>query len=87
MLLGIIERPDDMSDFMDRYWSEGHVPIAKQVKLAFQDAFRRFAVDELRRYDNANPRVKVRDVMFMVRPRPRDRQQADDWREWLKHEP
>jgi len=38
----VIQRPDEMSEFLALYWSKGKVPLAKQVKKGLAAAFTKF---------------------------------------------
>ena len=75
----IIQRADELSEFMALYWQDGKQPIAKQVKKGLASAFRKFDEYALAKY-NRDKSVKLRDVMFMVRPKPKDDEQAALWK-------
>lgn len=69
LLPKIIRRADEITEFMALYWKDGKQPIAKQVKVGLAKAFAQFNEYELAKYNRDNA-VKLRDVMFMVHPRP-----------------
>lgn len=69
LLPRIIHRADEITEFMAIYWKDGKTPIAKQVKVGLAAAFQKFSEYELAKY-NRDSAVKLRDVMFMVHPRP-----------------
>lgn len=69
LLPQIIHRADEIAEFMAIYWKDGKTPIAKQVKIGLASAFQKFDEYALAKY-NRDSKVKLRDVMFMVHPRP-----------------
>lgn len=75
----IIQRPDELSEFLSIYWKEGKCPIARQVKKGLASAFMKFNEYQLAKY-NRDAAIKLRDVMFMVHPKPRDDWQASVWK-------
>lgn len=72
-LAAVIQRPDEISEFLSLYWKDGKVPIAKQVKRGLSLAFNKFNEYELGKYKNGA--IKLRDVMFMVHPKPTNNNQ------------
>lgn len=70
-LAEVIQRPDEITEFMSLYWKEGRCPIAKQVKLGLADAFAKFNEYSLAKY-NQDKDIKLRDVMFLVHAKPSD---------------
>lgn len=75
-LVAIITRPDQITDFMAIYWRNGKCPIAKCVKKGLARCFNKFNEYSLAKYNRDAP-IKLRDVMFMVRPKPEDEKQAE----------
>lgn len=76
----VIQRADELTEFLALYWREGRKPLASGVKRGLAAAFPRFTAYQLAKYDRGTA-VKLRDVMFLVHPRPRDEQQAQTWRQ------
>jgi 60 kDa SS-A/Ro ribonucleoprotein len=72
----IIQRPDELTEFLALYWKKGKHPLAKQVKVGLARAFEKFNEYQLAKY-NRDDAIKLRDVMFMVHPKPRDEAHAD----------
>jgi 60 kDa SS-A/Ro ribonucleoprotein len=68
----VIQRPDEITEFMAIYWADGKCPIAKQVKLGLSDAMLKFSEYSLAKYNSAKGAVKLRDVMFMTHVKPTD---------------
>lgn len=66
----VIQRADELSEFLALYWRNGKTPISKQVKKGLAAAFKKFDAYQLAKYDRAKE-IRLRDVMFMVHPKPR----------------
>jgi hypothetical protein len=78
-LCRVIQRADELAEFLALYWSEGKKPLAKQVKKGLACAFEKFNEYQLAKY-NRESTVKLRDVLFMVHAKPRDEEQAALWK-------
>lgn len=74
LLEEVIRRPDELAEFLAIYWSKGRCPISNQVKKGLARAFCKFDEYQLAKY-NRDKDVKLRDVMFMVHPKPIDKAQ------------
>src|SRR6202171_892804 len=70
-LLRVIQRADELSEFVALYWSEGKQPLSAQVKKGLAAAFTRFDEYALAKYNRATP-VKLRDVLFLSHAKPVD---------------
>lgn len=73
LLPKIITRADMLTDFLAIYWKENgeRAPIAHQAKKGLADAFHNFNAYKFAKYDR-DAAIKLRDVMFLVHPKPRD---------------
>lgn len=78
-LCRVIQRADELAEFLAMYWSEGRKPLAKQVKKGLACAFGKFNEYALAKY-NRDATVKLRDVLFMVHAKPKDEEQAALWK-------
>lgn len=67
----IITRADMLTDFLAIYWGKKKTPIAKCAKKGLAAAFHNFNEYKLAKYDRDSA-IKLRDVMFLVHPRPRN---------------
>ena len=65
----IITRADMLTDFMALYWADGKCPICNAAKKGLAEAFHNFKEYHFAKYDR-DAEIKLRDVMFMVRPKP-----------------
>ena len=75
----VIQRADELSEFVALYWSEGKQPLSAQVKKGLASAFTRFDEYALAKYNRATP-VKLRDVLFLCHAKPVDPAQAELWK-------
>ena len=71
----VIERPDELSEIVALYWRGGRKRLAPSLKRGLARAFRKFDAHRLAKYDR-DTKVKLRDVMFLVHPKPADDEQA-----------
>ncbi len=78
-LARIIQRADELSEFVAIYWKDGRVPLSGQVKKGLAAAFPKFDEYQLAKYDRGGP-IKLRDVLFLCHAKPRDAAQAAVWK-------
>jgi hypothetical protein len=78
----VIQRADELCEFVAIYWKDGRVPLSGQVKKGLAAAFPKFDEHELARY-NRRGAVQLRDVLFLSHAKPRDEQQAGVWRKLI----
>jgi hypothetical protein len=69
-LNAVIQRPDEMGEFLSLYWSAGKTPVSNQVKKGLAKAFVKFNEYQLAKHDKNSAAVSVRDVMFVAHPKP-----------------
>lgn len=92
-LAQVIQRPDELAEFLAIYWKDArkdekknkggllkNVPLAAQVKKGLARAFRKFDAYQLSKW-NQDGAIKLRDVMFLVHPKPKDAAQAAIWKQ------
>jgi TROVE domain len=75
----VIQRADELTEFVAIYWSEGKQPLSAQVKKGLAAAFTRFDEYALAKYNRATP-VKLRDVLFLSHAKPVNSAQAELWK-------
>jgi 60 kDa SS-A/Ro ribonucleoprotein len=78
-LAGVLQRPDDLTEFVTIYWENGRVPLSGQVKKGLAAAFPKFDEYQLAKHDRGGP-IKLRDVLFLSHAKPRDAAQAAVWK-------
>lgn len=71
----VINRPDEMPELVAMYWMEGKKPLPNAMKRGLAKAFTKFDEYQLSKW-NRREGVKLRDVMFLVHPKPKDDEQA-----------
>ncbi len=71
LLPEIIQRADELSEFLAIYWKDGKCPVSAQVKKGLANAFGNFNEYQLAKY-NRDGAVKLRDAMFLCHPKPAD---------------
>lgn len=69
-LTAVIQRADEMSEFLAMYWSEKRSPLSNQVKKGLSNAFLGFNEYALAKWDKNSAVVSLRDVMFLTHPKP-----------------
>jgi len=69
-LADVIQRPDEMSEFLSLYWKDKKEPISNQVKKGLGLAFGKFNEYQLAKWDKNSAAIKLRDVMFLAHPKP-----------------
>ena len=70
-LARVIQRADELTEFLAIYWADGKQPLSKQVKLGLAKAFSKFNEYELAKY-NRDKDIKLRDVLFLCHSKPAD---------------
>jgi 60 kDa SS-A/Ro ribonucleoprotein len=78
-LTRVIQRADELSEFVAIYWAQGRQPLSAQVKKGLAAAFSKFDEYALAKYDRAGA-VRLRDVLFLSHARPVDETQAAVWK-------
>src|SRR5215467_86789 len=84
-LMRVIQRADELSEFVALYWTEGKQPLSAQVKKGLAAAFTKFDEYALAKYNRASP-VKLRDVLFLAHAKPVDTTQAELWKRLVEGE-
>ncbi len=85
LLNSIIQRPDELAEFLSLYWLEGKTPIANCVKKGLARAFTKFDAFSLAKW-NRDGAIKLRDVLFLCHAKPKDDEQAALWKKLINNE-
>jgi 60 kDa SS-A/Ro ribonucleoprotein len=83
LLERIIQRPDELAEFLALYWKPKKQPLAAAVKRGLAAAFRKFDAYRLAKY-NRDGAVKLRDVLFLTHAKPKDEAQAATWKQLVE---
>jgi len=79
-LADVIQRADELSEFLSIYWKQGKAPIASSVRKGLAQALTKFDEYQLARYAGEGKEVKLKDVIKLVHPVPANKQQAKLWK-------
>ncbi len=78
-LADVLQRADEPAEFLAQYWKDGRVPLSAQVKKGLAMAMQKFSAYQLGKY-NRDDAVRLRDVLFLTHAKPKDDEQAADWK-------
>jgi 60 kDa SS-A/Ro ribonucleoprotein len=78
VLCDVIQRADELAEFVAIYWRDGRRPLSKQVKKGLRMAFAKFNEYALAKYQ-APGAITLRDVMFLACPFTTDPEQRALW--------
>jgi len=81
-LARIIQREDELSEFMAIYWKDGKQSLSAQVKRGLAGAFTKFDAYQLAKY-NRDGNIKLRDVLFLCHARPGNKEQESLWKQLI----
>lgn len=70
-LYEIIQRPDELTEFLAIYWKKKKETLSAQVKKGLALAFTKFNEYSLAKY-NQDHDIKLRDVLFLCHSKPKD---------------
>jgi hypothetical protein len=81
----VVQRPDEIGEFLSIYWGTGDRlkvkvkdrPLSSQVKKGLAEAFTKFDGYQLAKYNRKGKPITLRDAMFLVRPKPKDKEQEE----------
>jgi hypothetical protein len=84
----IVQRPDELTEFLAIYWADALGPlqqrkaraVSAQVKKGLARALTKFDAYQLAKYDRDGP-VRIRDVLFLTHAKPKDPAQEKVWKE------
>lgn len=76
----VIQRADELTEFVSLYWKDKKEPLSAGVKRGLAAAFRKFDAYQLGKYNNQDKAVKLRDVLFLCHATPEDDRQAELWK-------
>jgi hypothetical protein len=82
---GVITRPDDMTELLALYWKDGKTPLDHQMLKGLGSAFGKFDEYQLAKYSR-DKAVKLRDVLRLARPKPKNDAQSSLWKRLIDGE-
>ena len=81
----VIQRADELSEFLAMYWKDGKQPLSAQVKKGLAAAFAKFDEYQLAKYNRDNA-ITLRDVLFLCHAKPKDAAQDALWKRLIDGE-
>lgn len=81
----VVQRPDELSEFVAIYWKEGRQTLSAQVKKGLALAFQKFNAYSLAKYNRAGS-ILLRDVLFLCHAKPKDAEQDALWKQLINDE-
>src|SRR5262245_15718172 len=86
----IVQRPDELTEFLAIYWADALGPmqqrkkaaVSAQAKKGLARAFAKFDAYQLAKY-NRDGAVRLRDVLFITHAKPKDAAQEKVWKELI----
>lgn len=84
----IVQRPDELTEFLAIYWADALGPmqqrkaraVSAQVKKGLARALTKFDAYQLAKYDRDGA-VRLRDVLFLTHAKPKDAAQEKIWKQ------
>ena len=83
-LAQIIQRADQLGEFIALYWKDRKEPLSAGVKRGLAKAFTKFDAYQLAKY-NREGTVRLRDVLFLCHAKPRNAEQAETWKKLVEN--
>src|SRR5262249_46218458 len=80
----VIQRADELSEFVALYWTPRKQPLSAGVKRGLAKAFTKFDAYQLAKYNRGSV-VKLRDVLFLSHAKPDNEEQAVLWKRLVEN--
>jgi 60 kDa SS-A/Ro ribonucleoprotein len=81
----VIQRADELGEFVALYWKEKKQPLSAGAKRGLARAFTKFDAYQLAKYDSDRVGVKLRDVLFLCHAKPKYAEQAAVWKKLVEN--
>lgn len=77
----VIQRPDEITELLG-YWqlANGRTdikPLSNQIKKGIRQAFHKFDEYQFSKWDDLNRQIRIRDAMFLTRPKAQDEEEDE----------
>jgi 60 kDa SS-A/Ro ribonucleoprotein len=79
----VIQRADELTEFLALYWKDGKQKLSAQVKKGLANAFPKFDAYNLAKYNRLDKAVKLRDVLFLSHAKPITPEQGETWKKLI----
>jgi 60 kDa SS-A/Ro ribonucleoprotein len=80
----VVQRADELGEFVALYWKARKEPLSAGVKRGLAKAFTKFDAYQLAKY-NRESTVKLRDVLFLCHAKPKNAEQAETWKKLVEN--
>jgi 60 kDa SS-A/Ro ribonucleoprotein len=80
----VIQRADELGEFVALYWKEMKQPLSAGVKRGLGQAFTKLDAYQLAKY-NRDSLVTLRDVLFLCHAKPKDAEQEAVWKKLVEN--
>jgi TROVE domain-containing protein len=80
----VIQRADELGEFVALYWKTRKEPLSAGVKRGLAKAFTNFDAYQLAKYNRKNT-VKLRDVLVLCHAKPKNAEQAETWKKLVEN--
>src|SRR5262244_3952549 len=80
----VIQRADELTEFVALYWSQRKQPLSAGVKRGLAAALTKFDAYQLAKY-NRDGIVKLRDVLFLSHAKPINAEQVALWKRLVEN--
>jgi len=80
----VIQRADELGEFVALYWKTRKEPLSAGVKRGLAKAFTKFDAYQLAKYNRQNT-VQLRDVLFLCHAKPKNAEQAETWKKLVEN--
>jgi len=80
----VVQRADELGEFVALYWKTRKEPLSAGVKRGLAKAFTKFDAYQLAKY-NRDRVVKLRDVLFLCHAKPKNAEQAETWKKLVEN--
>jgi len=80
----VIQRADELGEFVALYWKARKEPLSAGVKRGLAAAFTKFDAYQLAKY-NRESIVKLRDVLLLCHAKPKDAEQTTLWKKLVEN--
>lgn len=73
----VIQRPDEITELLGYYQKANGrteiTPLSNQIKKGIRQSFHKFDEYQFSKWDDDNRQIRIRDAMFLTRPKPQDK--------------
>jgi len=87
LIYDVVQRADEPAELVSMYWANGKRPLAAALKRGLAAAITKFDEYQVAKWQgNADSKIKLRDVMFMVHAKPLMDSQGAMWKRFVAGE-